>query len=109
MKKVVGICLGIVLLVFVSCSNKVESIDKLLKNANFTEMDYKTIIQPNNTLGFTLLQNIESDENHNKFISPTSLFIDLSMVFLGTVSEKKGDIAIVLQINNIKAENIINV
>src|SRR5690625_2189545 len=108
MKKVVGICLGIVLLVFVSCSNKVESIDKLLKNANFTEMDYKTIIQPNNTLGFTLLQNIESDENHNKFISPTSLFMALSMVFHGADSETKEEIANVLHINNMKDEKILS-
>lgn len=108
MKKVVGICLGIVLLVFVSCSNKVESIDKLLKNANFTEMDYKTIVQPNNNLGFTLLQNIESDENHNKFISPTSLFMALSMVFHGADSETKEEIANVLHINNMKDEKILS-
>src|SRR5690625_7395748 len=102
MKKVVGICLGIVLLVFVSCSNKVESIDKLLKNANFTEMDYKTIVQPNNNLGFPLLQKIESDENHNKFISPTSFLMAFSLMFSGAVSEPKEEMETLLNIKNRK-------
>src|SRR5690625_4690486 len=103
MKKIVSIVLGLTLFfVFVSCSNKVEQPNKLLKNADFTESDYKAIVEPNNVLGFTLLENIDADENGNIFISPTSLFMALSMVYHGAEGETKDEIASVLHVANMK-------
>lgn len=44
---------------------------------------YVQIIEPNNTLGFALLNKVDSDKNDNIFISPTSALMALSMVQWG--------------------------
>lgn len=109
MKKMVWISLVcIMLFILVSCSNKVESSKKLLKNAEFTETDYKAIVEPNNMLGFSLIENIDTDENGNIFISPTSLFMALSMVYHGAEGETKEEIANVLHVANMKDKAILS-
>src|SRR5690625_3035393 len=103
------ISLGFTILwLLMSCSPKVEQTNNLLKNAQFAESDYKTIIQPNNTLGFTLLENIDADENDNIFISPTSLFMALSMVYHGAEGETKDEIASVLHVDGLKNEEMLS-
>src|SRR5690625_3706896 len=96
------------LFVLASCSNKVESSNKLLKNAEFAEKDYKAIVEPNNMLGFTLIENIDTDEDGNIFISPTSLFMALSMVYHGAEGETKDEITSILHVSSMKDEEILS-
>src|SRR5690625_1742930 len=96
------------LFVLASCSIKVESSNKLLKIDEYAEKDYKAIVEPNNMLGFTLIENIDTDENGNVFISPTSLFMALSMVYHKAEGETKEEIANVLHVANMKDEAILS-
>lgn len=74
-----------------------------------TEYDkdaYEEIVTPNNELGFKLLAEIEADKNDNTFISPTSLFAALSMVYNGADGETKEEIARALQVKGIDVEDL---
>ena len=71
------------------------------KNVEFDEDDYKKIISANNKLALDLLPNLESNEKGNIFISPTSLFMALSMVYNGADAETKVEIAKVLNSDGI--------
>ena len=66
------------------------------ENVEFEEDDYKKIISANNKLALDLLPNLESNEKGNIFISPTSLFMALSMVYNGADAETKEEMAQVL-------------
>jgi len=66
------------------------------KDVEFDEDDYKKIISANNKLALNLLPNLESNEKGNIFISPTSLFMALSMVYNGADAETKEEMAQVL-------------
>lgn len=68
--------------------------------------DYKEMIQPNNELGFTLMGLVEPDDNHNIFISPTSLLMALSMVYNGADGETKAEIASALQVEGIAIDQL---
>lgn len=75
-------------------------------DTNFDKKDYHKIISPNNTLGFHLLEEVDPDEDGNIFISPTSLFMALSMVYNGAEDETKKEIADVLQAENIEIDEL---
>ena len=66
------------------------------KDVEFNKDDYKKIISANNKLALNLLPNLESNEQGNIFISPTSLFMALSMVYNGADAETKEEMAKVL-------------
>lgn len=67
---------------------------------------YEPIVSPNNEIGFKLLNEIESDDNQNLFISPTSLFMALSMVYNGADGITKEEISNVLNIDGMDAEEL---
>lgn len=73
-------------------------------DVEFGETDYEQIVPPNNELGFNLLGEVEPDEDGNLFVSPTSLFMALSMVYNGAEGETKEEIANALQTEGIDAE-----
>ena len=66
----------------------------------------KQIISPNNELGFKVFSGVEADENGNTFISPTSLFMALSMVYNGADGVTKEEIAKVLGATGITLEEL---
>ena len=68
--------------------------------------DYKKVVSANNELGFKLLEEIETDQNGNSFISPTSLLMALSMVYNGADGATKEEIATVLQLEGIEKEEL---
>ncbi len=98
MKKVIiNLIIGSLLILTSACGQGTNSgILNGSKNIEFDEDDYKKIISANNKLAMDLLPNLESNEQGNIFISPTSLFMALSMVFNGADTETKEEMAKVL-------------
>ncbi|MCM3744287.1 serpin family protein [Sporosarcina luteola] len=79
---------------------------QIAEGVEFGKMDYKTIVEPNNELGFKLLNEIETDEDGNLFISPTSLLMALAMVYNGADGVTKEEIAKALQAEGIDPMNL---
>lgn len=73
-------------------------------DVEFGEDDYSEIVAANNELGLDLLANIERDEEGNVFISPTSLFMALSMLYNGADGVTQKEIATVLHKEGIDAD-----
>ena len=76
------------------------------EKVEFEQDAYQKIVSPNNELGFKLMAEVEADENDNTFISPTSLFAALSMVYNGADGETKDEIAKVLQSEGIEVADL---
>jgi len=77
-------------------------------NVDFGKDDYKNIISANNLLGFDLLSDVEANADGNIFISPPSLFMALSMIYNGADGVTKEEIAKVLHIEGMDANNLNN-
>ena len=75
-------------------------------NVEFGETDYEKITDSNNQLGFTVLSEAEPNKDGNVFISPTSLFMALSMVYNGADGVTKDEMAKVLQVEGIEADEL---
>ena len=75
-------------------------------NVDFGKDDYKKIISANNHLGFELLSNVEANADGNIFISPTSLFMALSMIYNGSDEVTKEEIAKVLHVEGMDANSL---
>ncbi len=82
--------------------NNSQSFNKV----NFGKDDYKKIVSSSNQLGMDLLTIIDADDNGNTFISPTSLFMALSMVYNGADGVTKTEIANVLQAEGIDVDEM---
>jgi serine protease inhibitor len=74
--------------------------------AEFSRNDYKKIVSSNNQLGFDLLPNAPANNEGNIFISPTSLFIALSMLSDGAGSGTKKVITKVLHMERINTNEL---
>lgn len=107
-KKLLAPVLGAsILLIATACgtgTNSGESIN--VSNVEYSENDYEKIINANNHLGFKLLTEVEADENNNLFISPTSLFMALSMIYNGADGATKEEIADALQAEGIDVDEL---
>ena len=66
----------------------------------------KQIISRNNEIGFKIFSEVEADQHGNLFISPTSLFMALSMVYNGADGQTKEEIANVLGLKGITSEEL---
>lgn len=75
-----------------------------LKDIVFEKDDYQQMIRPNNELGFKLMNEIAKEDKENLFISPTSLFIALSMIYNGADGHTKEEIAEALQMDQVEVE-----
>lgn len=74
----------------------------------FGKEDYKKIVSLNNQLGLDLLSVVEADINGNTFISPTSLYMALSMVYNGADGVTKTEISKVLKTEKINLSELNN-
>lgn len=94
----------ITLFLLSSCNgkNEIENSDDML----FTADDYEILISPNNHLAFKLLEHGELNDEDNIFISPTSLFIALSMVYNGADGEAEKELARALQIERMDKKEL---
>lgn len=95
-------------LLLVSCGTTSTSSDslKISSDVEFGKEDYLNIVSSNNELGFQLLAEAPRDKEGNIFISPTSLFMALAMVYNGADGETKEEISKVLNANGLNAEDI---
>lgn len=66
----------------------------------------ESVTSANNQLGFEVLRKVEPDDDGNRFISPTSLFMALSMVYNGADGETKEEIADTLQLEGIDVDDL---
>lgn len=105
-RKIIGLFLLAGLLVIVTACGMASNSGGVndSKGITFGDEEYKQIIAPNNELGFKLLPEVEADENGNTFISPTSLFMALSMLYNGADGETKEEIAKVLETEGMTEE-----
>ena len=79
---------------------------QISENVEFGSTDYEKITDSNNQLGFTMLSEAEPNKDGNIFISPTSLFMALSMVYNGADGVTKDEMAKVLQVEGIEADEL---
>ncbi|MCL6573922.1 MAG: serpin family protein, partial [Bacillus sp. (in: Bacteria)] len=86
------------LLLLASCGTGINPGSlKISSDVDFKEDEYQKVIPLTNQLGWELLSEVEADKNGNTFISPTSLFMALSMVYNGADGVTKTEITKVLQ------------
>nr|WP_285847060.1 serpin family protein [Sporosarcina luteola] len=83
------------------CGTSNEGNLQIAEGVEFGEGDYGKIVSSNNELGFKLLKEIETDDNGNLFISPTSLLMALAMVYNGADGVTKEGIADAMQVEGI--------
>lgn len=106
MKKMSVIALFVLLLTACGTANQDPIDQDDDSNVSSSENIDQTIIDANNQLGFDLLSTIESDENGNTFISPTSLFMALSMVYNGADGETRQEMVDTLQLDEIEGDQL---
>lgn len=101
------ITINLILLTSCGTSGTIEQGSlKIADDITFDESSYQHITSPQNELGFKLLQHIEPNEDQNKLISPTSLFMALAMLYNGADGETKKEIATTLQTEGITVNDL---
>ena len=108
MKKAIILLIVISFIVVAAgCGNNMDQSSlEISDNVEFGEKDYEKIVSSNNGLGLTWLSEAEPNKDGNVFISPTSLFMALSMVYNGADGVTKEEIAKVLQVEGIEAKKL---
>src|SRR5690625_579819 len=81
--------------------NTLDVSEDITNDVDLNEDNYEKVVMANNKLAFKMLEEIETDENGNSFISPLSLYTALSMVYNGTDGITKEEMAKVLQAEGI--------
>lgn len=84
-----------------SCGTNSENPDAIERE----DID-QTIIDANNKLGFDLLKTVDLNSDGNVFVSPTSLFMALSMVYNGADGVTKQEVAEVLHLSDMETEQL---
>ena len=98
-RKITASLVGLSLLLpMAGCGTSDEGSLQIAEGVEFGENDYEKIVAPSNELGFELLDKIETDDEGNLFISPTSLWMAIAMVYNGADGATKEEIAKVLQV-----------
>ncbi|RNF41211.1 hypothetical protein EEX84_02365 [Planococcus salinus] len=72
----------------------------------YGEMDYELIADASNKLGMKMLKDLSSVEDENIFVSPTSLYMALAMVYNGAAGVTKDEIADVLEAEGLSPEEM---
>ena len=104
-KKITASLVGIgLLLTMAGCGTSNEGSLQIAEGVEFGAKDYEKIITPSNELGFELLDQIETDDEGNLFISPTSLWMALALAYNGADGATKEEIAKVLAGGRIGAD-----
>ncbi|MHA6258880.1 serpin family protein [Sporosarcina sp. CAU 1771] len=109
MSKKIFLSIGLALLLFnlPACGTKMKTENTWVStDVDFGEKDYEKVTAANNELGFHLMKEIEVDEHHNAFISPTSAFMALSMVYNGADGVTKEEISKVLEVEGMDSSEL---
>src|SRR4051812_48928884 len=107
LKKLLALLIVASLFIVAACGTGNQSAGlEISSDVDFGENDYKKIVSSNNELGLELLSEVEADGDGNLFISPTSLFMALSMIYNGADGGTKEEIAQVLRTEGIEVEEL---
>lgn len=79
---------------------------KVADHVEYGEMDYELIADANNVLGMKMLKDLSAREDGNLFVSPTSLYMALAMVYNGADGITKDEIAKVLEAEGLAPEEM---
>ncbi|WP_407270330.1 serpin family protein [Radiobacillus sp. PE A8.2] len=79
---------------------------EIASDVEFGEEDYKKVVSPSNALGFDVLSKVEGNADGNVFISPTSLFMVLAMVYNGADGNTKEEMEKVMHVEGIDVNEI---
>ncbi|HLQ71118.1 MAG TPA: serpin family protein [Bacillota bacterium] len=96
---------SMICIVYTSCgANHNAENHPVNSDVDFEKNDYEKITHSNNTLGFDMLQHVEPNESDNLFISPTSLYMAMLMIYNGADGETKNEIETVLNLEDISRD-----
>jgi len=79
---------------------------QIADQVEYGETDYELIAEANNVLGMKLLKDLSAREEGNIFVSPTSLYMALAMVYNGADGATKDEIAKVLEAEGLAPEEM---
>lgn len=98
--------LGILIITFISCGSQPNQDSS--KNRNVSGETSQRVTTAQNNFGFTLLDHLNQfqDDPENILISPSSIFMDLSMVYNGASGETKKEMKKTLQFSDIPLDSI---
>ena len=102
MKKLVILLITISLLTLGCGKETKQGNTTIAEDVQYGQTDYEKITKANNGLGFTWFAEAQPNNDGNIFISPTSLFMALSMVYNGADGITKEEIAKVLGIEEME-------
>ncbi|WP_052131569.1 serpin family protein [Planococcus sp. CAU13] len=89
-----------------STEEKAGASMKIADGVEYGETDYKQIAEANNILGMKLLKDLSAREDGNIFVSPTSLYMALAMVYNGADGVTKEEIAKVLETEGLSPDDM---
>lgn len=106
-RKITASLVGMSLLLpMTGCGTSNEGNLQITEGVEFGEKDYENIVDPSNELGFKLLEQVETDDNGNLFISPTSLLMALALVYNGADGATKDEIGNVIQAKGLEVMDV---
>ncbi|WP_336824330.1 serpin family protein [Sporosarcina sp. USHLN248] len=106
-KKITASLVGMSLLLpMTGCGTSNEGNLQISEGVEFGEKDYEKIVDPSNELGFKLMDQIDIDDKGNLFISPTSLWMALALVYNGADDATKEEVAKTLQVNGLEPMDV---
>ena len=96
----------VIMALFLTGCGSDDSEEVIPSHVDYSDDDFNQIVEPNNELAFNLLTQVEPNEDNNLFISPSSLFMALSMTYNGADGETKEEIAKTLQASGIDVKDL---
>ncbi|WP_338470728.1 serpin family protein [Niallia sp. XMNu-256] len=106
MKKIILLLITVSLLVLGCGRDTNQGNTAISEDVKDGQQDYEKITEANNKLGFTWFPEAGPNPDGNIFISPTSLFMALSMVYNGADGTTKDEIAKVLQVEEMEPNEL---
>ncbi|MEI3607003.1 serpin family protein [Pseudogracilibacillus sp. SE30717A] len=95
-----------ILLLAVGCGNGKEVEEQEDQAVSGSVGDYEQLVEPNNILGFSLLDKVDPDENGNILISPTSALMALLIAYNGAEDITKKEMEEALKLDGLTADEI---
>lgn len=107
-KLVIVTSLLLYMLFSIACEAEIAVNESLVigSDVEYGKEDYTKIIGSNNQLGFHLFNTATKDKDGNVFISPTSIFTALAMVYNGADGKTKEEMSKVLGVEELTLEEV---
>lgn len=106
-KPIVLVLLSGLFVILAACGQEKTNEDlRPAASVEYGDSDYEQMAEANNKLGINVMADLSEAEGGNIVLSPTSLFLALSMVYNGAEGETKEEIAAVLRADGLSPEEI---